>query len=89
VDINQLDDDELWDDELLPTPKVKPKGLHDGKVTRKVTEVVEEVEAPPSPDRRAIERILEHRNKQIVRELSIDNQSGRTVTRAEGKSVDL
>ncbi|XP_053390368.1 chromosome transmission fidelity protein 18 homolog, partial [Mercenaria mercenaria] len=82
VDADQLDEDELWGDDLAPTQKVKAKGLHDSKV-RKVTEVLQDVEAPPSPDRRAIERILEHRNKQTVRELSIDSQQGRVETRAE------
>ena len=86
MDINQLDDEELWDDDLLPSPKVKVKSLHDVKVSKKLPKVVEEVEAPPSPDRRAIERILEHRNKQTVRELSVECQSGRNVTQAEGKS---
>lgn len=70
-----IPDEELWDDEPRPSPKIK--GLHDHKVRSKVVsagclDLVEEEQT--SPDHRLMQRIMEHRSKHVGRELKLENK---------------
>ncbi|KAL4241036.1 hypothetical protein ACF0H5_001814 [Mactra antiquata] len=73
--VEQDDNEDLWDDDDLDLSKpFVARPLHDVKISK--TTDTYEMEAPPSPDRLIMEKILEHRNKS-GRELKLDPQVSR------------
>ena len=81
------DDDDIWNDDVGQLKR--PVSVLGAQKRKSGSPVKDVMEAPASPDRHLMERILQHRNKHNVRELQMDPQAERHQRLVNGKLLNI